>query len=329
MVFFICSFSALVLGEAVIFIFGEKAFGSVYRLPSHHLNHPFLFWSIQAVLYGLVGTAWWQTFSRSSGITKVLTSLSAVWVSILFAAVPCSLLWMHFDFGLFSKSPNQIFDLLPQGFEAAVIIYITSFPFNVVATLLGGLLFMALPRSSSEGSALAYFRTAKSQSAFWNLTKTFLQTVCFWFAFLYLIPQILISFERFFGIHAYRFPGQTELAVLGFALASFGGLWSGATMATMGQGTPLPFDTAAKLVISGPYKFVRNPMALFGLAQGLFVGLYLGSYFIFPYVFLGAWLWNTFVRPVEEAELLSRFGEPYINYCHAVDCWRIRRPVQK
>ena len=40
-------------------------------------------------------------------------------------------------------------------------------------------------------------------------------------------------------------------------------------MAVTGRGTPLPFDAARDLVVSGPYRLVRNPMVVAGLTQSL------------------------------------------------------------
>jgi len=323
--FLVCFLCAVLVGEASILAWGPDIFGSVIRLPAHYLNHPHMFWLLQSLVFGLVATAWWQTFSRSSAIVRATTAVAAVWFAVLSAAFPCSLLWMLIDFSPSDMRAHRVFELMPLGFEAAIVLYLTAIPFNVVATIAAAsLLFFLPPSNYLSNQSLAYFRTAQSKSAGWNLTKTLAQTIIFWFSFLYLIPQILLVFERFFGFEPFRFPAQTILAAIGFVFASAGGLWSGATMAVLGQGTPLPFDTAAKLVVAGPYKFVRNPMALFGLAQGLCVGIFLGSYFIFPYVFLGGWLWDTFVRPVEEMELRSRFGADYDAYCREVSCWKIR-----
>lgn len=99
------------------------------------------------------------------------------------------------------------------------------------------------------------------------------------------------------------------------------GLWSGVTMATRGNGTPLPTATAPRLVIAGPYRFVRNPMAVAGIVQGLAVGWYLGSYAVIVYSLTGAVLWQIAVRPVEESDLTSRFGETYHDYQRRVRLW--------
>lgn len=159
----------------------------------------------------------------------------------------------------------------------------------------------------------------------WNLLKTLIQTAFFWSVFLYVVPSVLLRVEAELGLEPFDGKLLDWVALAGFGLFSLGGLSSGITMAIKGRGTPLPIDTASRLVIAGPYRFIRNPMAFFGLGQGLFVGLHLGSYFTIPYVILGGWIWNHFVRPIEEAELAKRFGEEYENYRKRVPCWWFRK----
>ena len=62
-------------------------------------------------------------------------------------------------------------------------------------------------------------------------------------------------------------------------------------------------------------------MAVAGLAQGAFVGLYRGSMLTLAYVGAGFLIWNWFVRPIEEGDLLERFGESYERYRANVKCW--------
>jgi len=75
------------------------------------------------------------------------------------------------------------------------------------------------------------------------------------------------------------------------------------------------------LVIAGPYRFVRNPMAVAGIAQGIAVGWYLGSYAVIVYSLVGAVLWHVPVRPVEECDLGERFGDDYFNYGKITRLW--------
>lgn len=164
-------------------------------------------------------------------------------------------------------------------------------------------------------------RPAKPATSSRNLIKTLLQTAVFWVVFLFVIPWFIVSTERALGGHGFTFENQGKVATSFFLLASVLGLWSGSTMAIKGMGTPLPTDTARLLVISGPYRFVRNPMACAGLAQGACIGIWAGSWPILAYVVTGFIVWNFLVRPVEEAELHERFSEPFLAYQRNVRCW--------
>ena len=62
-------------------------------------------------------------------------------------------------------------------------------------------------------------------------------------------------------------------------------------------------------------------MAIAGITQGLAVGWYLGSVIVIGYAIVGALLWHRLVRPVEEAELLLRFGNQYEIYRNQVAVW--------
>lgn len=88
-----------------------------------------------------------------------------------------------------------------------------------------------------------------------------------------------------------------------------------------GDGTPLPAATANRLVTAGPYRVVRNPMAVSGFVQGAAVGLMLSSWMVVVYAVLGSLLWNFAVRPLEEADLEARFGDEFRRYRDTVRCW--------
>jgi protein-S-isoprenylcysteine O-methyltransferase Ste14 len=98
-------------------------------------------------------------------------------------------------------------------------------------------------------------------------------------------------------------------------------VWSAVVMAREGRGTPLPVDARREMVVSGPYAFVRNPMAMASLGQGAAVGLFLGSPLVLAYVAIGAWMWQCLARPVVEYDLVRSFGARYAAYRSAVRCW--------
>lgn len=166
-------------------------------------------------------------------------------------------------------------------------------------------------------------REARPASATWNLAKTFAQTVVFWGVFLIALPAAIWFAEAWLGLDGWRFTGEPSraLGITLFALGGLLGLTSGATMAIVGHGTPLPADCPRSLVIAGPYRYVRNPMAVAGLAQGVAVGVFLGSPAVILYALAGAPVWDRCVRPWEEADLEARFGDAYRRYRAAVRCW--------
>jgi protein-S-isoprenylcysteine O-methyltransferase Ste14 len=175
-------------------------------------------------------------------------------------------------------------------------------------------------------------RQAREASTARNLAKTAIQTVIFWSVFLVLLPLLILRIEDVLDLRAWRFErsytgdAQTACAVALFALCGSLGLASGATMAVRGRGTPVPLDCPRELVIRGPYRYVRNPMVVAGIGQGIAVGIFLGSWFVIGYALAGAVLWNWLVRPWEEADLLTRFGAPYEAYRRKVRCWIPWRP---
>ena len=156
---------------------------------------------------------------------------------------------------------------------------------------------------------------------------TLIQIVIFWGVFLYVLPQGVRELQRLVGVPGmFVHPGQGWLAGLLFAGASGLGLWSAGVMVFGGGGTPLPTAAAPRLVVRGPYRFVRNPMALAGIVQGLAVGWAWGSVWVLVYAVLGGVLWHVGARPVEERDLAERFGEDYERYRRRVGLWLPRRP---
>jgi protein-S-isoprenylcysteine O-methyltransferase Ste14 len=166
-------------------------------------------------------------------------------------------------------------------------------------------------------------RAARPAPAAWNVVKTLLQTVVFWAFFLLLLPTLVYRLESSLGGDTWRFASAASRAIgiALFVLAGAIGLWSSMIMAVRGEGTPVPMDCPRRLVISGPYRFVRNPMALSGIAQGVGIGIALGSPAVIAYALAGAPFWNRFVRPWEEQDLEERFGAEFRAYRAAVRCW--------
>ena len=167
------------------------------------------------------------------------------------------------------------------------------------------------------------FRVARDRSRGGHLRHSLMQLVFFWGTFLILLPLVLSSVERRLRLEwsPLQRSGFAWAGPIVFVVASAFGLWSCVSMALVGEGTPLPAATARNLVVVGPYRFVRNPMAVAGALQTVGVGLWRGSWIVIVSSITGALIWNTFIRPEEEADLAARFGDDYDAYRAMVRCW--------
>jgi len=81
------------------------------------------------------------------------------------------------------------------------------------------------------------------------------------------------------------------------------------------KGTPVPFNPPPKVVDTGPYRHVRNPM-LSGIFLFLFgIGFMVNSaslvlFFTPLYILINVWE----LKKIEEPELIKRLGDDYIEY---------------
>jgi len=93
------------------------------------------------------------------------------------------------------------------------------------------------------------------------------------------------------------------------------------TFAAIGRGTPAPFDPPRRLVIRGPYRFVRNPMYIgAGLALAS-AALFYESLPLLGYARLFFLVTYVFVVGYEEPTLRRTFGPEYEAYCGQVRRW--------
>jgi protein-S-isoprenylcysteine O-methyltransferase Ste14 len=120
--------------------------------------------------------------------------------------------------------------------------------------------------------------------------------------------------------------GQTAgmlVAAIGAALA----LWCVSTFALLGKGTPAPFDPPRRLVVRGPYKFVRNPMYLGAVIALAGAAVFYESAALAGYAAAFLLMTHAFVMWYEEPTLRVTFGTEYDGYCSQVRRWwpRLKR----
>jgi protein-S-isoprenylcysteine O-methyltransferase Ste14 len=139
-----------------------------------------------------------------------------------------------------------------------------------------------------------------------------------------LVPWLLTRWE--FGP---PWPAAALLAVIGLLIMVAGAavlVNAFVRFAWEGRGTPAPVAPTEELVITGPYRWVRNPMYLAVLAVIIGQALLLRQVTLLIYAAVVAAAFLTFVKLYEERVLLERYGEEYRRYQAAVPGWIPRPP---
>ena len=135
------------------------------------------------------------------------------------------------------------------------------------------------------------------------------------------IPFLIFLFSRnSYSFYLVAFDNFLFYVAMFFlALGLFLAIWSVRTFYTKGgDGTPGPWRPVSNLIISGPYRYVRNPMIL-----GV-VNLLLFETALFSSISFLLWAIVFFVGNIiyfiffEEKELIKRFGVDYEEYKNEV-----------
>ena len=93
-----------------------------------------------------------------------------------------------------------------------------------------------------------------------------------------------------------------------------------------GHGTPEPLHPTETLVVSGLYRYVRNPMYI-GVVLMIFgQSIFLANRHIAEYGLIAALIINLFVFFYEEPTLTERYGAQYQQYRRQVGRWIPRLP---
>ncbi len=96
--------------------------------------------------------------------------------------------------------------------------------------------------------------------------------------------------------------------------------------ARKGRGTPFPLDPPKTLVVTGLYRWVRNPMYVAVLNVVLGEAALFRSGELIGYWFSVLFGFHLFVVLYEEPALRRTFGEEYEAYCRNVPRWLVRWP---
>jgi len=142
--------------------------------------------------------------------------------------------------------------------------------------------------------------------------------------FLVLAPGTVAGLVPWWITHWWAPPHHPALTALGWVLIGLGGVLLAdcfARFALQGLGTPAPVAPTARLVVSGAYRWVRNPMYVAVTA------LILGQAAVFaslPLMLYGYTIWaafHAFVLGYEEPTLRRTFPDAYAAFFAAVPRW--------
>jgi protein-S-isoprenylcysteine O-methyltransferase Ste14 len=136
--------------------------------------------------------------------------------------------------------------------------------------------------------------------------------------FLIWVPyKILSSPEHIylFDTGIFRYLGVVPIA-LGLVIY----VWCSSSFVFYGKGTPIPFTPTKKLVVTGLYRIVRNPIYIAGSLVLAGEALLFQSIGIFIYCLVMFVIFNVHVL-IEETLLADKFGATYEQYCKSVPRW--------
>jgi len=129
------------------------------------------------------------------------------------------------------------------------------------------------------------------------------------------------------GEHPLARIGGVRLIMAGAGLVGY----AMALMVRRGAGTPVPTDPPTRLVVSGPFRWSRNPIYVGYTAIVLGEALLFGEAALYLYVLVCLAFFELTILGYEEPRLRRLFGDEYRQYARQVPRWvrlipRHRRP---
>jgi protein-S-isoprenylcysteine O-methyltransferase Ste14 len=152
--------------------------------------------------------------------------------------------------------------------------------------------------------------------------RAVLQMIAFGGLVLFVLPAVVIEGSGSATPTLREWPAwQLNLIAQTFILVGLPGVSAVQEFVQRGRGTPVPFDPPRRLVTSGVYAYIGNPMQTSGVLTLLVLALVLWNVWIAAaavtaHVYsLGLAGWD------EDQDLRRRFGDDWTTYRHAVRRW--------
>ena len=137
------------------------------------------------------------------------------------------------------------------------------------------------------------------------------------FFYIWIPRQILLSpvYILSFDIGIFRYLGLLPIA-FGTAIC----FWCCSSFVFTGKGTPIPFTPTKALIVTGLYRFVRNPLYIAGIFVLVGEAIFLQSIGIFIYFMVMFAAFSIHVL-MEETILAENFGAVYEQYRNSALRW--------
>ena len=135
------------------------------------------------------------------------------------------------------------------------------------------------------------------------------------------LPRWAAEFNQELGWPRWRSPITKVIGVALFVGGVGVVLYCSRLFVRLGKGTPVPIDPPKELVVSGLYRFSRNPIHLAQVAVLLSYFCYFGELSLLLYAAHWAVIVHVWVVLIEEPDLRNRFGAAYVDYTKRVPRW--------
>jgi protein-S-isoprenylcysteine O-methyltransferase Ste14 len=270
--------------------------------------------------------------------------LAAAWNLVALAALQAGAReagWWHFDArgGLLLGMPVDLYLGWVLLWSAIPLLAAPRLPLAATAALFVGLDLVAMPRLAplvqlgphwlaGEAAGCVLCLVPAQLLARWTRDgahlagRATLQACTFAGLTLFLLPTVILEqtgggWQPLLGRPAWL----SSLVLQLLAVPGMLGLAAVQEFAARGQGTPLPFDPPSRLVTSGPYAYVANPMQIAGALLLTAWGIVLGS----PWVAAAGPMCHFYAAGFaawdEDSDLARRFGGRYRAYRREVRAW--------
>jgi len=152
--------------------------------------------------------------------------------------------------------------------------------------------------------------------------RTVLQVIAFTGLTLFVLPAVVIEGSGGGWNNPFVRPGwELSLIVQALALPALFGLSAVQEFVMRGGGTPVPFDAPRKIVTSGIYAYVANPMQLSAVLLLMLLGIILGNLWLSAAGIM-AHIYSIGIAGWDEGEdLRGRFGKAWTAYRQRVPRW--------